>query len=90
MSPDLVNGCFEMIGASLLVLNVKALYKDKAVAGVRVAPTAFFALWGWWNLYYYPSLGQWFSFAGGVAIVSVNCVWVVMAIHYSQRNKQTN
>lgn len=67
------------------VLNVVALYRAKQVRGVNVWATVFFTAWGVWNLYYYPSLGQWWSFAGGVAIVVVNAVWVAMAWTYSRR-----
>lgn len=85
MTPDYVNALFEFGGAGLLLMNVSQLYRDKALSGVRILPTAFFSAWGLWNLFYYPSLDQWASFIGGVAIVSVNVAWVAMALHYSKR-----
>lgn len=51
--------------------------------GVDWRVTAFFAIWGGWNLYYYPSLGQWASFMGGVVIVTTNIIWLLLALHYS-------
>lgn len=41
---------------------------------------AFFSAWGIWNLVYYPTLGQWASFIGGVLLVAGNVAWVVLAI----------
>jgi len=79
---DLINGCFELVGAALLTLNVRRLLIDKVVAGVSWLPVCFFTAWGMWNLYYYPSLDQWFSFAGGVLIVVVNTVWLVLVFKY--------
>jgi len=79
---DLVNGLFELCGAFLLWVNVRKLHTDKQVRGVFWPVTAFFGVWGLWNLYYYPSLDQWFSFAAGIVLVTANIVWVWMAIRY--------
>ena len=78
MWPDIVNGMLEFAGAAVLWLNVGALYRDKEIKGVHWAAVAFFSTWGLWNLFYYPHLDQWFSFAGGVALVFVNIVWLCM------------
>jgi hypothetical protein len=83
MTNDLFNGLFEAIGGLMLWKNVAAIYRDKCVKGVYVPATIFFMAWGVWNLWYYPSLGQWFSFSGGLVIVSANLVWVVLALYYS-------
>lgn len=82
MWPDLINGSFEFLGAFVLWQNVRALRRDKVLQGVHWTPTAFFAAWGLWNLFYYPSLDQWFSFWGGVAIVSVNLMWLALVVRY--------
>lgn len=73
---DLVNGCFELGGALALCLSVRRLWQDREIKGVHWAPTLYFFLWGAWNCLYYPSLGQWWSFAGGVAILAANCAWL--------------
>lgn len=86
MTPDLINGAFEATGAAMLALNVGRLWRDRTVAGVHLAPTAFFTGWGLWNLFYYPSLGQWASFAGGCAIAVMNAVWLASALIVSRRN----
>ena len=85
MTPDLVNGLFELVGGLLLWMNVAALRRDRELRGVRVAPTAFFAAWGAWNLYYYPSLGQWWSLAGGLVVVAANAAWVGLTVRYAWR-----
>jgi len=85
MTPDLINGLFEALGGVLLWTNVLRAARDKAFKGVAIVPTAFFMAWGIWNLYYYPSLGQWFSFSGGINIVVANAVWVGQMIYYRER-----
>ncbi len=74
--PDMVNGIFEMIGGGTVCLNNWRLWRDREVKGVSWASTAFFSSWGLWNLFYYPSLDQWASFAGGAFLVAANLVWL--------------
>lgn len=78
--PDLINGSFELIGAYFTWRNWLQLRRDRHLAGVYWPTTAFFAAWGLWNLIYYPALGQWASFAGGVLLVAGNVAWVALAI----------
>lgn len=85
MSPDLVNGLFELIGGFLCWLNVKKIYSVKQLVGVHWEVQAFFSAWGFWNLWYYPALDQWFSFWGALFIVSGNSTWVALAIYYTRR-----
>lgn len=82
MNPDLVNGLFEVGGSVFLWLNCWRLWKDKMVRGYSMLTTMFFSSWGYWNLYYYPHLDQWWSFAGGVSIVTANTVWLGMMYYY--------
>ena len=84
--PDLVNGLFEMLGGFMLLTNVVRIYKDKMLKGYNPLSTVFFTSWGVWNLFYYPHLGQWMSFVGGVFIVSVNSIWLGQIIYYHRRN----
>ncbi len=82
MIADAINGCFDGSGAIFLAINTWALYRDKIVKGVHPLPLAFFGTWGLWNLYYYPTLGQWLSFSGGVALVTVNLFNLWLMIYY--------
>jgi len=85
MSPDSVNGLFEMVGGLFILNHCRAVLRDKAVAGVSIISTIFFSSWGVWNLYYYPHLDQWWSFSGGLVIVAANCLWIGLMLKY--RNK---
>ncbi len=85
MQPDHLNALFEMLGGVFIFFNISAVLEDKAVAGVRWWTVSFFAAWGLWNLYYYPHLGQWWSFYAGLFMVAANIAWVVLLIYYSRR-----
>jgi hypothetical protein len=81
---DAINAAFELGMALMLLLNVRRLWLDRCVHGVSLWAVAWPTAWGCWNLYYYPSLGQWASFAGGVFVVAVNIVWIALAIRFSR------
>lgn len=82
MTADIFNGAFELLGGIFVLNHCRAVWKDKAVKGVSILSTAFFSAWGVWNLYYYPSLDQWWSFAGGLAIVGANVLWIALLLRY--------
>jgi len=86
--PDLINGLFEFFAGFFILLHCRRLYKDKKVRGVSIVAIIFFTSWGFWNLFYYPHLGQWISFFGGLFIVSANSVWIWMMVYYLRQEKQ--
>ena len=79
---DTTNGLYEVLGGLLVLNHCRAVLRDKAVAGVSIVSVALFTTWGMWNLYYYPSLGQWCSFGGGIVIMSANALWVMLLLRY--------
>jgi hypothetical protein len=85
MTPDMINGLFECVGGLLVLLHCRAVLRDRAVAGVSPIATALFTLWGIWNLFYYPHLGQWFSFAAGLVIVAANGWWLFLLYRFRSR-----
>lgn len=74
--PDLINGCLELIGCLSILNHVRVLWKSKQAHGISALSTTFFFGWGLWNLFFYPHLDQWFSFAGGIAITIANCICI--------------
>jgi hypothetical protein len=66
-------------------ISVWRLYKDKMVRGFSAASMLFFTAWSFWNLYYYPFLDQWASFAGGISIGTANLAWITLAYKYRGR-----
>ena len=88
---DLVNGLFEMIGGLILWMNVHRLYRDRRVSGVSVAPVVFWSAWGFWNLWFYPAVSCWWSFAGGIVVVLANVAWLVLlaSIHLKRSKERT-
>ena len=85
MNPDVINGLFEACGSLAVWLNVFALVRDKGYAGTRWPMAAFFTSWGYWNLYYYPHLGQWVSLAGGALLSVANTVGLGLMLYYGRK-----
>ena len=90
MNLDIVNACFEFFGAAVSAFNVRSIVRDKQVQGFNPMTTVFFTSWGIFNMFYYPSLEQWWSFFGGLAIVLVNAVWLFFVCLYYVRNNKEN
>jgi len=82
LTPDQINGLFELVGALFILNHCRVLYKDKQVRGVSILSTVFFFLWGCWNMFYYPHLDQWFSFYGGLLICASNSLWIFLLLYY--------
>lgn len=85
LSPDFINALFEGIGGGMMWLNVRQILKDKSVRGVHLGPSFFFNSWGLWNLFYYPHLGQPWSFLGGVVMTLASLTWTGIAIYMKRR-----
>lgn len=85
---DTINAVFEGGGACFLLLNVRRLYLDKKLAGVALAPTVWFNVWGAWNLFYYFQLGQYASWVAGVGVFAVNTSWVALALYYRKQETE--
>ena len=88
--PDLINGLLQMVASIFVWVSVSKLHRDKLVRGVSCMMVAYFAAWGLWNLFYYPHLGQWISFWGGLTLVTADSVWFAMILYYlrKERNEQ--
>lgn len=82
---DIINALFEFFGGCFLWLNVRRLLNDKQTKGVSIPATAFFAAWGIFNLYFYPSVGAWWSCLAGINVVVANIVWVTLMVYYARR-----
>lgn len=88
MEKDLINAAFELVGAVIVWLNVLKLYRDREIKGIYWPTFAFFASWGLWNLFYYPSLEQWFSFFAGVVLTAGNIAWIAVAYSLNLLTKE--
>lgn len=82
---DAINGTFELAAGFFTLNNCRVLYEHKQARGVSLLSTAFFTLWGCWNLYYYPALDQPLSFYGALFIVAANALYVGMMVSYRNR-----
>ena len=82
---DTINGMFELVGSALTWMSVYRVWKDKGYAGVYAPAVVLFFVWGFWNLFFYPHLGQWMSFLGGVSLVVANLFWVLFMFYYGKK-----
>ena len=79
---DKINSVFELFGGAFIVLSILQCYIDKSVAGVSLYHVAFFAGWGYWNLYYYKAIQQRASFLASIGVTAANTIWLALLIYY--------
>lgn len=64
-------------------LAIRRLLRDRCVRGTSPWFVSFFMLWGYWNCYFYPAVGAWWSFGAGILLALANTVWVAMAFWFA-------
>lgn len=82
LNADLTNALFESAGAVLIWLNVADVWKKRKTAGIHWLPLALFTIWGYWNLAYYPHLGQFLSTVAAGFVAFANTVWLALVLRY--------
>lgn len=85
-TPDLINGLFEFAGSLFIINHTRALWRSRQANGISIVSVIYFALWGIWNLFYYPHLDQPLSFSGGCAIMLANFFWIGSIIYLRSKN----
>jgi len=80
---DKINSVFEAAGGAFIVFSILQAWADKSVAGVSLWHVSFFAVWGYWNLYYYRAIHQRFSLWASIGVTVANTVWLALLIYYS-------
>jgi uncharacterized membrane protein len=87
MTNDMINAAFEVTGALFVLNNCWTLYRDKLVRGVSLLTTMYFTSWGIWNVYFYPALGQRWSWIAGMCICTANILWIFLMLYYKRKEK---
>lgn len=85
MTNDFINACFDSGMVLLTCLSIKRITLDKGYAGLHLGSTVLFTTKRFWNLYYFASLDQWFSFWMSGALVVVTLVWLYLLLYYGRK-----
>lgn len=79
---DFFNSLFELCGALFVFFSIRDTLKHKSATGISIITVTFFTIWGYWNLFYYPSLEQWLSATGAVLLALTNTVWFSLILYF--------
>ncbi len=85
LAPDHINGGFELFGTFAALHSSWSIYKDKGYSGLSIVSVSFFTLWGFWNCFYYPHLGQDFSFYAAICLAAANMLYVSLLFYYGKK-----
>jgi cation transport ATPase len=83
LTMDQANACLEMGGAFLRTLDCIKLFQDKRFSGGHLGTALYFLGWGVFNVFFYPSLNQVWSFWAAIVLMVMNGLWFVMALYYN-------
>ena len=83
MNLDIINSVLIMTAGAFISASVVKLYKDKVVRGVSPIHVGFFTMYGFWHVFFFSSLNQWWSVAGGIVAITMNSIWFIMLIYYT-------
>lgn len=86
MTPDMINAVFEAMGGIMILNHCRVLYKAKTSKEISLISTMFFLSWGIWNIFYYYSLDQTFSWYCGLSIALANLLWIGLILYYRRNN----
>lgn len=81
---DAVNAFFECGGFIAVAMNCWKTHKDRGTRGIAPLAVAFFTAWGFWNLYYYPSVGSTISGAAAIAVALANTLWISLMLYHGR------
>lgn len=84
---DLINAAFEFCGFIAVIPTIIEANRTKEIKGVSIITVLFFASWGFWNVFYYPSLNQEWSAYAAILLAAVNCVWLWQVYQYSYKKR---
>jgi hypothetical protein len=85
---DFITAMFECGGSVAVSVCIRKLHIDKMVRGVDWKYLAYYMTWTGWNLLYYPSFDQWYSFSATCSMLLVNSIWMTQMIYYNARERR--
>jgi|TARA_B110000908_G_C10188088_1_gene419057 hypothetical protein len=86
---DIINGCWELLGALFTIPSITSLLKEKKAIGISWVTVIFFLAWGLWNVFFYPVNNLMYSFVGGVILSITNIIWFILIIKYHKKKDET-
>ncbi|XAI95940.1 hypothetical protein [Microcystis phage Mwe-JY26] len=85
MTPDIINAGFQLLAAFLIAMHCRAVWKARDVAGVSIFATFCFALWGVWNVYYFATLGQVWSYYAAYACAAAHAAYMSLLLTFRRK-----
>jgi hypothetical protein len=82
---DTINSLFEISAGFIFWFNIVEITIDKQVKGISFCACIYFLIWAYWNIYYYFSIGQTYSFWGAVFLAMPNTIWILLVMKYKRK-----
>lgn len=80
---DLINSLFISGAIIAAYLDLRQVWRDRAVRGITAATSVLFTMWPVWDLYYYHCLGQFVSMFACLVLVCMRATWAISAWYFT-------
>jgi hypothetical protein len=84
---DQINAVFELMAGVAVLVSVRQVLIDRAVAGINLLSHLFFPVWAFWNLYFYDHLGQIWSLVAAANLAYAEMAYFILLVVYSMRQQ---
>ena len=84
---DFITSLFQAGAVLFLLLNVRQLWRDKELKGISLWMILYFTLWGYWGIYMFWDLKQYWSMLTNIGIAGAYTVWIGLAAFYKVKNR---
>ena len=87
MNHDITICLFSIFASVLTYQNVRQAVLHGDIKGMHWFSTAFFGIWGVYQIYFYYTLGYIFSMIGGSLIVIIDAYWLYLFWKYNRSDR---
>lgn len=81
---DHVNALLQLGAVGFVCLSIRRVLQDRGTRGLSLWQVGYFCAWGAFNLAYYPTLGQVWSTAAGVALFTANATYLSLCLWFKR------
>lgn len=81
---DSITSFFQVGAILFLLMNIRKLLKDGESKGVSIWMIVYFTAWGYWGIYMFWTLGQFWSMIANTGVALAHTLWLYFAIKLRQ------
>lgn len=77
---DLINSLFQAGAIFFLCLNIRQIVIHSELKGVSIFMIVYFTVWGYWGIFMFYTLHQFWSMVTNIGIATAYTIWLTLAL----------